>query len=90
MTVLLTDLARQQCFWERRPAGRPLLGINIGFAVEQRCPRLMASIPSGPVRPEDVRTDLFLADCDALYQLQRGFGDYSRMICVLGRQPVPT
>ena len=71
-----SGLARQRAFWQRQEMDRPLLGLNIGFTVQQRFPLLMAAIPIGRVKPEDIRTDLFLADCDRLYEAHRGLGDY--------------
>ena len=55
---------------------RPLLGINIGFFVNQRFPHVMAKIPEGIVNPQDIDVNLFLKDCDELYQSHLDLGDY--------------
>jgi hypothetical protein len=69
-------LHRHQEFWARQPADRPLLGINVGFAVEDTFPRTMARIADGPLKPGDIPVDEFLQDCDALAQAHEGLGDY--------------
>ena len=55
---------------------RPLFGINIGFFVQQRFPRVLASVPQGVIGPDDIPVDLFLDDCDDLYESHRDLGDY--------------
>ena len=67
------NLERYQAFWARQRTARPLFGCNAGLFVTERYPRMMRVIPDGPVRPEDLRVDLFLEDCEELYQ------DYSKM-----------
>ena len=69
-------LYRHQQFWERRPADRPLLGINVGFTLQETFRRTMARISDGPLKPEDIPLDEFLQDCDALAVAQEGLGDY--------------
>jgi hypothetical protein len=69
-------LHRHQQFWDRRPADRPLLGINVGFNLEDTFPRTMARISDGPVKPADIPVDAFLQDCDALARAHEGLGDY--------------
>jgi len=70
------DLEIHKAFWDRRDIGRPLLGINVGFTLEHRFPLLMATISPGLVKPKDIRTDLFLEDCDRLYETHQNLGDY--------------
>jgi hypothetical protein len=69
-------LYQHQQFWERKPADRPLLGINVGFSLQETFPRTMARISDGPLKPEDVPLDEFLQDCDALALAHEGLGDY--------------
>ena len=59
---------RHRAFWIRQDTDRPLLGCVIGFFVNERFPRLMEAMPAGLVKPEDIRVDLFLEDCERLYQ----------------------
>jgi len=61
-------LERYRAFLNRDPVERPLLGIGVGFLMPQAFPTLAPAIPIGPVAPEDIRVDLFLEDCEALYQ----------------------
>jgi len=65
-----------KAFWSRQDIGRPLLGINVGFTLQHRFPRLMKTISPGPMKPEAIRTDLFLQDCDNLYETHQNLGDY--------------
>ena len=74
--MYVENLEHHQAFWKRRKTARPLFGINVGFMANQRFPLLMESLPSGEVKPEDIRLDLFLKDCDRLYELQQDTGDY--------------
>jgi len=77
MSFTPTDLRqRHQPFWERKPADRPLLAINVGFTLQETFPRTMARIGDGPLKPEDIPVDAFLQDCDALAQSHAGLGDY--------------
>jgi hypothetical protein len=68
--------ARHQGFWERQPAQHPLLGINVGFALDETFPRTMAQISDGPLKPDDLPLEAFLQDCDALALAHAGLGDY--------------
>ncbi|OQA01236.1 MAG: Uroporphyrinogen decarboxylase (URO-D) [Planctomycetes bacterium ADurb.Bin412] len=65
-----------QAMWQRQEIGRPLLGINAGFMASQRFPLLMKHVAGKAVRPEDIRADLFLKDCDRLYETHQNLGDY--------------
>ena len=77
MTTLSTEaLARHQAFWDRKPTDRPLLGINVGFALQDAFPRVMARMADGPLRPDDIPADALFQDCDALEVAHRGLGDY--------------
>ncbi len=71
-----TTLARHQAFWERRQTDRPLLGVNVGFFINHRFPRVMSRLPQGLVGPQDIPVDAFLEDCDDLYRSHSGLGDY--------------
>lgn len=70
------NLEIHKAFWDRRDIGRPLLGINLGFTLQYRFPRLMETISPGLMKPEDIRIDLFLEDCDRLYETHQNMGDY--------------
>ncbi|MBI2843813.1 MAG: hypothetical protein HYX78_10475 [Armatimonadetes bacterium] len=69
-------LRRHKAFWNRQKTDRPLLGINVGFFVNQRFPRVMDRMPEGLVRPDDIPVEEFLEDCDDLYRSHSGLGDY--------------
>lgn len=71
-----SQLALHRAFWDRANSNRPLLGINIGFTIQHRFPRLAQTLPVGPVQPGDIRRDLFLQDCDWLHETHQGMGDY--------------
>ena len=68
-------LGRHKAFWIRQDTDRPLLGCNIGSFVSQQFPRTMQSIPAGIIGPEDISVDLFLEDCEQLYQDYLEIGD---------------
>ena len=70
------DNTRHKAWYNQEETDRPVYGINVGFWASQRYPRTMAAIPDGQLRPEDIRTDLYLEDCDDLYEIQKGMGDY--------------
>jgi len=70
------NLKLHQAMWQRQEIGRPLLGINAGFMASQRFPLLMKHVAGKAVRPEDIRVDLFLQDCDRLYETHQNLGDY--------------
>lgn len=69
------NLSRHRAFWERAGQPRPLFGINVGWTLGQRFPRLSSTLSAGPVQPDDIDIPLFLADCDGLYAAHRGLGD---------------
>lgn len=71
-----TTLRRHQAFWHREETDRPLLGINAGFFVQQRFPRVLERMPQGVIQPDDIPIDRFLEDCDALAESHRDLGDY--------------
>jgi len=68
-------LQRHQAFVNRALVERPLLGCCFGFYMPQMYPRVTASLRRGQLSPEDIRNDLFLADCDRLYELHRQVDD---------------
>lgn len=68
MTTDLTRGERYRAFLNREPMGRPLLGCSFGKYMPQAFPNLCRSLPPGPLSPEDIRTDLFLEDCERLYR----------------------
>jgi hypothetical protein len=70
------SLRRHKQFWARQSADRPLLGINVGFALSDTFPWTMARIADGPVKPEDIPLGAFLQDCDDLARAHEGLGDY--------------
>ena len=67
---------RHEAFWRHEAMDRPLFGINLGFFVQQRFPRVLAHMPQGIIGPDDIPVDLFLDDCDDLYESHREMGDY--------------
>ncbi|MBI2843667.1 MAG: hypothetical protein HYX78_09735 [Armatimonadetes bacterium] len=69
------DLKLHRAFWMRRPAERPLLGCNLGFYVRERYPATMSNIADGAVSPDDICVDLFLDDCERLYESHRELDD---------------
>jgi hypothetical protein len=71
----LSALGRLQLSWERKPAHRPPLGVNIGFTLQEGFPRTSASMGDRPRKPDDIPLDAYLQDCDAL--AHQGLGDYS-------------
>ena len=70
------NLDKHKAMWERKDIGRPLLGINVGFMANQRFPLLMECLSGKLVQPEDIRVDLFLKECDRLYELHQNLCDY--------------
>lgn len=68
-------LERYKVFWNRQDTDRPLLGCNIGFFVSHQFLRTMQAIPAGIIKPEDISIDLFLEDCEQLYQTYLKIGD---------------
>ena len=74
-TMAKATLRRYQAFWNRQETDRPLLGINLGMFANDRCPATMAAVPDGPLQPEDVPIEAFLADCDRLYEAHKEVGD---------------
>ena len=69
-------LQRHKAFWGRQETDRPLFGINSGFFLQQRFPRVIEHMPQGTIGPDDIPVDLFLQECDALYESHRELGDY--------------
>jgi hypothetical protein len=62
-------IRRHTAFLELEPADRPLLGCWLrGYHIHQHYPHVLSALPTGRLKPEDVRTDLFLKDCAALYE----------------------
>ena len=58
-----------------KPIGR-LLACNIGFYMPDCYPAVSNSLPKDrAVTPDDIRVDLFLADCERLHQLYEQVGD---------------
>ena len=74
--MLEETIKRHQAFWRRGDTDRALLGINVGFFVNERFPRVMAELPAGAIGPDEIPIRAFLDDCDALHESHRGFGDY--------------
>jgi len=64
-------LDRHRIFWNREETDRPVLGINIGFFFHEAFPRVMAKLPPGTVRPDDIPVEEFLEDCDARYAIHQ-------------------
>ena len=69
------QLQRHRAFLNREPTDRPLLGCNIGFYMPQQYPAVAQSLPRGRITPDDIRVDLFLEDCERLYQAYHQLAD---------------
>jgi hypothetical protein len=69
-------LKRHQAFWNHREMDRPSWGVSIGFFANEAYPRLMAKIPSGLVKPENILVDELFQDLDERWEAQQGFGDF--------------
>ena len=65
---------RHQAFWSLEKTDRPVVACNVGYLVNYCYPRVMESIPDGPVAPEDIRVDLVLEDLERLYQTHQEVG----------------
>ena len=70
-----SQVQRHRTFLSREPTDRPLLGCNVGFYMHEAYPNVAQSLPRGLVTPEDIRVDLFLEDCERLYQAYRDLDD---------------
>jgi len=58
------------------PTDRPLLGsFLLGYFMNEQYPRLTEAIPDGPITPDDIDVDLFLQDCERLYQAYEELDD---------------
>lgn len=68
-------LERHRAFLKRELSDRPLFHCIIGFYMHQVFPRLSEDIPRGPVTPDQIRVDLFLEDCERLYQAYKELDD---------------
>jgi len=61
-------IERHRAFLKREPSDRPLFGCNMGLLMHEVFPSLAKSIPAGQVTPDQIRVDLFLEECERLYQ----------------------
>lgn len=75
LDVFGDSLHIHEAYWCRQRMDRPLVGILPGWTAQDRFPATRAALPEGPLAPEDIPIDLFLADCDRLYQVHRQIGD---------------
>ena len=58
----------QRNFWTIDKNSRPLIGCNLyGKNMWQNCPHTLGAIKTGIVNPEDIITELFIKDCDKLF-----------------------
>jgi hypothetical protein len=64
-------LDRQRAFWSRRPIDRPLFGTNLGTTAIERHPAVVRSLGPGLMKPQDLRIEPFLDDCEWLYEFHR-------------------
>ena len=69
-------LRRHQAFWRHDQMDRPSWGVSVGFFANEAYPRLMARMPSGPAKPENILVDELLADFDDRFAAQKGIGDF--------------
>lgn len=74
-TCVRNQHERHRRFFDRELSDRPLLGCNLGFYMHQAYPALSAALPRGRVTPDDIQIDLFLEDCERLYQAHRQLDD---------------
>jgi hypothetical protein len=81
------SLERHQAFWSSERSDRPLLGINVGFSLQDLFPLTMAGIADGPLYPEDIPVERFLEDCEVLVEAHRDLGDYPLTIAPLVALP---
>lgn len=62
-------LQRHRAFSKMEPTDRPLVGnFLFGYFMHEQYPHLVKAIPEGPITPDDINVDLFLQDCERLYQ----------------------
>lgn len=55
-------------YWAMEKNDRPLIGCNLyGKNMNQNCPYTLEPISNGIVNPGDINTELFLKDCDRLF-----------------------
>lgn len=67
---------RHLVFLNGGPTDRPLIGSWLfGFYIHQQYPRLAATMKPGPIGPDDVPIELFLADVDSLWEAYNKLGD---------------
>ena len=86
-TLAGDNLERHRAFRNRGSTDRPLLGINVGFSLQELFPGTMSAIDDGPLRPDGLPVAEFLADCDAIEIAHRGLGDYPVTIAPLVALP---
>jgi hypothetical protein len=75
-TMSEDTLKRHQAFWNHQQMDRPSWGVSIGFFANEAYPRVMAKMPSGQVKPENILVDELLDDFDERWQAQQGIGDF--------------
>ena len=63
------NIPRYQAFLQRQRTDRPLLACSVGYFVSDIYPTVMAEVNDGLIKPEDIRLDSFLADCERLYEI---------------------
>ena len=67
---------RHSDFLKMAPADRPLVGSFLfGYFMNEQYPNLSEAIPDGPITPDDINVDLFLQDCERLYQAYEELDD---------------
>lgn len=69
------SLKRHRAFWQLDPMDRPLLGLNVGLFMSDRYPKTASALPKGVIRPKDIRTDLFIEDCERQFEMYKELGD---------------
>ena len=75
-TMSEDTLKRHQAFWNHEQMDRASWGVSVGFFANEAYPRVMAKMPSGPVKPENILVDELLDDFDERWQAQQGIGDF--------------
>jgi hypothetical protein len=66
-------LDRQRAFWSREAVDRPLFGCHLGSNILDRHPAVARSLSPGRLKPDDLRVEPFLDDCERLYQFHCQF-----------------
>ena len=73
--AMLSSLEHHRAYLNMGQMARPLIGCNVGLYMHQCFPRVTNALPRGLITPDDIPVDLFLEDCEQLYQDYREIDD---------------